>query len=227
MSIRSHPAAPLLLLLASLLPTAATVGAEGSRIQGLDAADRARLGRGGIVLRRVFRRLGERKLFGGASWQVVDRPVEQVWAALLDVAHYRKMLPQVRAARLVAQDGNARIVRIEHGSSWIHVGYHVQMTPRPEHHEMLFRLDPSRPSDLEAAWGFIRLTPWGHGRTLVSFGAMADIGGGLISGALRPLIHEWMLKVPWTLKKYLERGGGRSRYLRSARQAPARSPRAM
>ncbi len=211
-----------LLAVAPLLPPA-QVDADG--IQGLDATERTQLQRGEIVLRRVFRRLGERKLFGGASWQVVDRPLEEVWAALLDVEHYGKMLPQVHRARLVARDGKTRIVRIEHGNSWLHVRYHVRMTPRSERHEMLFQLDPNRPSDLRAAWGFIRLTPWDAGRTLVSFGAMADMGSGLISGALRPLVHEWMLKVPWTLKKYLERGAGRHRYLRSADNGGATAPR--
>jgi len=40
---------------------------------------------------------------------------------------------------------------------------------------------------------------------------MADVGTGIVSGALRPTLHEWMLKVPWTMKQYLE-GSGRTRY---------------
>ncbi len=213
-------------LAAALLLTGRSGLADGGRIGRLGSADRARLEAGRIVLRPVVRRSGERKLFGGASWQVIDRPVEEVWAALLDVERYDQMLPEVRRVRVVARDGARRIVRIEHGNALIHVGYHVRLEPRREHRELLFRLDRDRPSDLQAAWGFIRLRPWGSSRTLVSFGAMADVGSGLVSGALRPLVHEWMLKVPWTLKKYLERGRGRTRYrLGTARQsAGARHP---
>jgi hypothetical protein len=42
---------------------------------------------------------------------------------------------------------------------------------------------------------------------------MADVGGGMIGGVMRGQVHEWMLRVPETIRTYLH-GSGRHRYER-------------
>jgi hypothetical protein len=63
---------------------------------------------------------------------------------------------------------------------------------------------------VRAAWGFYNLRPHGEG-TLLAFGIMADIGDGLLTALVRPQVHEWMMKVPWMVKRFVE-GSGRKLY---------------
>ena len=48
--------------------------------------------------------------------------------------------------------------------------------------DITFELDRRRPHDVDAAWGFWNLRPYRDGRVLVTYGVMADFGGGI--GAL-------------------------------------------
>jgi hypothetical protein len=43
---------------------------------------------------------------------------------------------------------------------------------------------------------------------MIVFTVFADLGGGMISGILRPQIQDGLLRVPYSLKRYVE-GGGR------------------
>ena len=68
-------------------------------------------------------------------------------------------------------------------------------------------MDQDRPHDLRAAWGFYTVRPYGNG-TLLVYGIMADLGGGFISALVQDAVHEWMLKTPWMIKRFVE-GSGR------------------
>ena len=49
------------------------------------------------------------------------------------------------------------------------------------------------------------------GKTLLAYGVMADIGGGFLMGSMRDSVHEWMLRTPWMIKRFVE-GSGRKIY---------------
>jgi hypothetical protein len=40
---------------------------------------------------------------------------------------------------------------------------------------------------------------------------MADFRGGVLGAVVRDNVHEWMLRTPWLVKRFLE-GSGRSLY---------------
>jgi hypothetical protein len=173
-----------------------------------------RLERGRLVARRTSERRGGMLLIGGTSYQVVDLPRENVWRALKDHAGYlRRMLPQTEEVVELRRRDNIRTLRMTHEYGIVSASYAVSFTYDEGAKTIIFRLDETEPHDLRAGWGFIKLRPWGDDgdKTLIAFGMMADVGSGLVSGALRPTLHEWMLKVPWTIKQYLE-GRGRRRY---------------
>jgi len=103
----------------------------------------------------------------------------------------------------------------------VDVDYCLRMTYQESDGLVLFQLDDSRPHDIRAGWGYIRIRPWSEGRTLVSFGVLVDVGGGVIAGLVRPTFQEWLLKIPLTMKWYVE-GSGRSRYAHApAEPSPA------
>ena len=68
-------------------------------------------------------------------------------------------------------------------------------------------MDENRPHEIDAAWGFYTVRPYKGGRTLLAYGVMADLGDGLLRRLMRDSVHEWMLKVPWMVKQFVENSG--------------------
>ena len=207
----------LIALSAAVVAPPPEVDAQDAALRrSLTGSEMRRLERGRLVARRTTERRGGMLLIGGTSYQVVDLSPDEVWRALRDRPRYlRRMLPQTEHMRQVRHTDNTRTMRVTHEYGIVSATYAVTFSYDASAKTVIFRLAEDEPRDLRAGWGFIKLRPWGDDgeKTLVAFGMMADVGSGLISGALRPTLHEWMLKVPWTMKQYLE-GSGRSRYER-------------
>ncbi len=204
----------LIVLFAVAVPPADGDAQDAALRRSLTDREMQRLERGRLVARRTTERRGGMLLIGGTSYQVVNLPPERIWRALNDRAGYlRRMLPATQSVRDIQRRGSIRTLRLTHEYGIVSASYAVTFTYDDTAKTIIFRLDETRPHDLRAGWGFIKLRPWGDDgdQTLIAFGMMADVGSGLISGALRPTLHEWMLKVPWTIKQYLE-GSGRRRY---------------
>jgi len=151
---------------------------------------------------------GQQELIGGAAWQVIDARPDVVWRALLDTAHYRRFMPRLLEAKLIGERGDIRTVFIRQGSELVDASYYMKIHVLEAQRDITFAVDESRPHDLRAAWGFYAVRPYGPDRTLLAYGIMADIGGGILTGMLKGSIHEWMLKVPWLVKRFVE-GSGR------------------
>ena len=179
----------------------------------LNAEERGLLSRGEHVQHRRSERRGNLRLIGGTSYQVIDAPSAAVWRAVNDEpGRLKHMLPQVRRSYTVAQDGTSKTMMFEHAVGVVRVRYALRFDYDPANRVVLFRLDEQRPHDIRAAWGFFRLRDFGSARTLVTFGTMVDVGSGIITGLVRDTVHEWILRIPWTMKRYIE-GRGRRHYL--------------
>jgi hypothetical protein len=82
-----------------------------------------------------------------------------------------------------------------------------------------------RPHDLRAAWGFYNVRPYADGKkTLLAYGVMADIGMGPVGALIGDDVHEWLLKVPWTVKRFVE-GSGRHIYKEAWQPKPPSASR--
>jgi carbon monoxide dehydrogenase subunit G len=167
--------------------------------------ERLRLQKGELVVRRTEEQRGALHLVGGTSWQVVNLPLERVRPMVSDVSRYGKMLPGVSSFRQVQASGSHRTVRICHKKSGVQGCYHANVRFANGGRDVFFQLDPARSNDLRAGWGFVRIAPWGEGKTLLCWGVMADVGHGIMAGLVRPAVLDWMLKVPTTMKEYIER----------------------
>ena len=194
--------------------------AAASRVQaGVDSGNFTRdewrrLAAGQLVLRPAVQKKGGLRLMGGSSWQVIDAPPQMVWRALLDTAHYGKMMPQVLEARLVRARENVRTVFVRQGASGLlEASYYLKVQVHEPARDITFAVDDRMPHDmLKAAWGFYAVRPYGGGdKTLLAYGVMADIGGGPLMGLMRDSVHEWMLRTPFLIKKFVE-GRGRTIY---------------
>jgi ribosome-associated toxin RatA of RatAB toxin-antitoxin module len=199
------------LLAGGLSPARAGTGPDAQA--AFTPGERARLLRGELVERRSSREHGGMRLMGGASWQLIDSPPEVVWQALLDTPRYPRFLPQVEEARLVSQSGAKRKVFVRHGGLAA-ASYYVSLQVENPLRDIRFKIEQGGAIGVRAAWGFYNLRPHGDG-TLLAFGIMADIGDGLLTALVRPQVHEWMMKVPWMVKRFVE-GSGRALYKRHA-----------
>ena len=169
---------------------------------------------GELVLRPTSREQGSTRLMGGSSWQIIDAAPDAVWRALLDTSHYHKMMPQVLEARVVGKKDNVRTVFLRQGAKGLaEAKYYLRVSVHEDRHDITFTVDDKRPRELlRSAWGFYTVRPY-RDRTLLAYGVMADIGTGIMAGIMRSNVHEWMLRTPWLIKRFIE-GSGRKLYVR-------------
>jgi len=168
----------------------------------------------------MVQRFGTANLVGGNSWQLIGSPPEIVWKALLDTYHYRRTLPAVLEATLVKDRGNQRIVFLRQGSGLIQVTNYLRLSIRADRKEMDFCIEEKLPHSIKTGWGFFAIRPYGKGNSVLAYGVMVDVGNNLIAEIVKGSTREWMLKVPWLVKKFVE-GSGRWLY----RQPPVKSPK--
>jgi hypothetical protein len=199
-------------LVAALLLSAVAYAGTGANSRELSQEERASLDRGGLVQRPIVERRGSLELMGGTSYQVIDAPVKVVWSALLDTAHYHRMMPRVLEAKLVADDARERTVYMRQGAGPFERKYYLTVRLYAERGDITFSVDEKRPHNLRAAWGFYTVRPYAGGtKTLLAYGVMADLDMGGLGALIRDDMHDWMLKVPWTVKRFVE-GSGRYIY---------------
>jgi hypothetical protein len=178
------------------------VGASESR--EFSSQEEALLRAGKLVVRAEQRTLAGAHLLGGLSWQVINASPTTVWRALGDVRGYSHFLPAVEEARLVESVGTTQSVFVLHRLGFITASYWVRVVHDAAHGRVRFRLDRDHPSSIRDAWGELRVTPYPNHKSVVSLAIMADLGEGLVVGLVRANVHEWMLRVPEQLKRFVE-----------------------
>jgi len=199
-----------LLLLGCLLEVPV---AEAQSSAPFSASETRRLRRGRLVTRPEERRRGNLLLIGGASFRIVNHPPDVVWAAVRDSRAYHHFLPEVHRVRVVARGsrGRGRVIRVTHKQGPLEASYHLRLDFVGSLQTVQFRIDSERDNDVREGWGYIRVQPYGEGRSMVTWGILADVGSGLAVGLVRDEIQRWILEVPTLLSNYLS--WARDRYV--------------
>lgn len=182
-----------------------------SEAGGLTAEDKQLLESGELVMKPKNEQRGSLKLFGGQSWQIVDVPVEMAWRAMEDLPSYKHIIPLATESDVKGQNGDEIDLAIRQQWGPIDIRYVLQTTLDPEKRVMMFRLDHSQGHEIRAGWGFLRVRPWKGGKAIVSFGAMVDIGDGVLVSIIRAAVRKDLLRIPANFKGYVE-GEGRELY---------------
>ena len=164
--------------------------------------ERATLARGELVTRALERRRGQHVLVGGLSWLRVHAPREQLWSVVTDPTSYGHFLPSTQDSRVVARTDDGVIIQVRHRYGLVRASYHAALRFDHDTHMVSFSLDTQRPHDIRAGYGFMMLTAVGEDRTDVTWAAMADVGADIVAGMLRPLMQQWMLRVPECLRNW-------------------------
>jgi carbon monoxide dehydrogenase subunit G len=170
---------------------------------GLTSAERARLGRGEVVKREADLELAQGEYVGGVAYVVIQAPPEAVMAALTNVRAYRSIFPMAVGARQVGKRGHDTLIELRHAAKIGEVGYTVRV--RQENRRLVrFWLDPSRPHDMDDAWGYFRVDPVGDGATLLTYAAAINLGTGLTRALFGERIREIALDTPTLVRRYVE-----------------------
>lgn len=173
----------------------------------LTTEDKKLLANGELVMKPKNEQRGAYKMFGGQSWQIIDLPVEIVWETLTDLSGYKNFIPLATESNVGNRVGEEADVAIRQQWGPIDVRYVLQTTLENDRAAVVFRVDHSQPHDIRAGWGFLRVRRYKEDRTLVSFGALVDIGDGVFVSIARPAVRRDLLRIPYFLKKHLEGEG--------------------
>jgi ribosome-associated toxin RatA of RatAB toxin-antitoxin module len=185
--------------------------AQANKTSGFTKEEKNRLMNGQLVVRPTTKRRGSWKLIGGSSWQVIDSPPRVVWKALLDIQYYHRMLPRIIEVHRVVTKPSHLLIHVKQGTKFFHVTYYLNLNINSDRRDISFNVDENRPHTLRAGWGFYTVRPFGGDKTVLAYGVMADIGDSIFLSLVQDSVHEWMLKVPQMIKKFIE-GSGRYIY---------------
>jgi carbon monoxide dehydrogenase subunit G len=167
---------------------------------------------GRLVQRQRSHLVGGIRHYGGTSWQRINAPPKAVWQALRDIPRYPKLLPNVREARLVQEQEHRRVVHVRHGPRLFTIQYKLHMDFHEATQEIRFRVDHRRNRSQRGGHGKITVVPYVRNQAVIQFQVMADVGQGWIARILRPRLQEGLLRVPQSIKRYIE-GDGRAFYV--------------
>jgi ribosome-associated toxin RatA of RatAB toxin-antitoxin module len=187
--------------------TFATLSRSRASSEEFTDEDKTLLVAGELVMKQKNEQRGALKLIGGQSWQIIDVPIDVAWQALTNLPEYKRFIPIATESVVQHQVGNEADLAMRQQWGPIDVRYVFQTTLEPDRHSVMFRVDHSQAHDIRAGWGFMRLRPFKGNRTLVSFGALVDIGDGVFVSIIRPAVRRDLLRIPFYFKRYLEGEG--------------------
>ncbi len=159
---------------------------------------------GELVRRPAARRERGGSYIGGTSYQYVRAPREAVWDAIVDASNYPRLIPGVDRAEVVQDRGSRRIMLLRHSYLFVRASYYAAVRIDRSEWTIHFELDPSRPHDVRDGRGFITVDRFRRHESIVTWGVMADVGSGIITGVFAPVIHDWILRVPWCVRGLVE-----------------------
>jgi hypothetical protein len=180
---------------------------------GLSAEQHQTLRGGGRVEEFVeLDRQGQRYV-GGVSYALVRAEPRQVFDVLNQLTTLSVVLPSTRSTRIVERSDNWVRVELEQGNSVVSTTFTVyfqqQATESPnDPREVRFWLDPSQPHSIDDVWGFFRASRYDSEHSLVSVGALVNLGPGLIRMLFEERIQRAILRMPNRIRDTVERTYG-------------------
>jgi hypothetical protein len=177
---------------------------KAAHAEGLSADEVARLQRHETVVREHTLERGEKRWIGGITYTVMDATSAEVMAVLDDVASLRRVLPKTKRATIVgaSRDGDTKLELVQ-GNAVMEAEYTVIVRRSPG--ESRFWLDPSRPHDIDDAWGFFRYEPFsspqGEPRVLLTYGVLVDVGPGVVRQLFEERVRAALLSVPQLVRR--------------------------
>jgi hypothetical protein len=174
------------------------------RTESFTRAEQQLLETGHVVHRERELTRGDARYLGTVSYELVNARPSTIMAAFSDATALTEILPNTKRASLIEASQEHLRVELVQGNDWAEATYTVYLVREPES-SVRFRLDRSRPHDIEDAWGYFRVAPFDGSRTLVTVGVAVDLGSGLFRRLLDGAVQACILTTPDFIKRYSER----------------------
>jgi hypothetical protein len=196
------------LALASLALTEAPRPLE-AQLAGLSEDEIVSLEHGELVVREWRETRGQEPWIGGVSYLRVWRPPAEVWRAIHDVARWHAMLPSATESRPDDAAALEPVVEIQHAYGPLHAGYSVRARFDERARRCAIELLTDRPHDIGAGHALIEVHRWrGDGEgSLVVWAFLVEPGDGLAMPLVVDAIQHWAVRVPTTLRAFLDGPG--------------------
>jgi hypothetical protein len=177
---------------------------------GLNAEQHQTLLSGGRVEQFVQIDRGGKRYVGGVAYALVRAEPGQVFQVLNELSTLSDVLPKTRSTRILDRSGNRVRVELEQGNSVVSTTFTVFFELEPpdssfDPRVVRFWLDPSQPHSIDDVWGFFRATRYDDQRSLVSVGALVDLGPGVIRMLFEERIQRSILRTPNRIRDTVER----------------------
>lgn len=190
-----------------MLPVVLSPGSASA--DTLAPSEQARLERGETVIRSQTIERGDQHYVGGVTYTVLDVTAAEISGLLDDVSAYRHVLPKTKTARKIGVDRGDTLVELVQGNALYEATYTIRV--RRSARELRFWLEPTRPHEIDDAWGFFRVEPFttsnGEERVLLTYGVLVDVGPGIVRELFEERVRAAMLSVPQLVQRHLARRG--------------------
>jgi hypothetical protein len=194
----------------ALLLTAGCAGAagDGAVLQAKSAAgaspsaERRLLEAGDVVTRPLDFERGSSHYVGGIATGLVPASPERVLAAIHDVAALRVMLPHTKHVALVDAEGSSRRIELLQGSSLVEAKYTVELSPDGRPGELGFKLDRSRPHDIDDVYGYFKVERFDDEHSVVTVAAAVDVGSSFTIFLFGKKVQDVILSTPHAMRDY-------------------------
>jgi hypothetical protein len=174
-----------------------------ARAAPLPARDQERLAAGEVVRVPLDLDLPQGSYFGGVSYAVIQAPLADVTAVLLDPSAYRSILPMTLESRLLWQRGPDMSVYFRQGGRAGSAAY-VLLVRRESQGLLRFWLDPSQPHEIADLWGYFRVQPWGKEGSLLTYAALLRLDFGLVKLLFSEIIRRYALGTPALVRAFVQ-----------------------
>ena len=180
---------------------------------GLSAEQHQTLRAGKRVEQFVQLERGGKRYVGGVSYALVRAEPGQVFEVLNELSSLSDVLPQTRSTRILDRSGNRVRVELEQGNSVVSTTFTVFFELEPpdsrfDPRVVRFWLDTSAPHSIDDVWGFFRATRYDDQHSLISVGALVDLGPGVIRMLFEERIQRSILRMPNRIRDTVERTFG-------------------
>lgn len=198
----------------ALLVASALSAPRETSADSLTPVEIDRLGRGETVVRPSMLHVDGRRYVGGVTYTVLEATPDDLLALVEDEASYLEVLPRAKFAQRIRSRDPHILVEMHHGNALIDAAYTLRLEKDPADTRIRFWIDPTRPHDVEDAWGYFRYanlpsSSAGAPRLLLTYGVLADLGAGALRSLYEDRVKAAMLTVPQRLRKYIHKRLGR------------------
>ena len=150
---------------------------------------------------------------GGVAYAIIDASPDELLGVLEDAHAWEAVLPKTKYATRISSGINDERVELHQGNALVDATYTLHLVNDRGAQTIRFWVDLNRPHTIEDAWGFFRYqvvsAPGAPPRILLSYGALVDVGPGLLRSMYENRVGLAMMTVPQRLRAYVLRANKR------------------